>query len=751
MALFTYPNGPQDHDGILRYAKDVAQSNRAFWNAVEIQAWKNILYFIGLQRITYSPAARFWRPLAISASKYPVTNRIKVLINDFASKVVAFKPPVTWGPGSDEESDYIAASVADRVNTVIEREANIRELKPIGARWKATTGNVWLVSSYDTSPENGSEFIGAQRCLHCLTTSMPMDRQATGGMCPACGSQEAVPGASPMMGGQGMMGGMTQAVPRFQPAIDGTGTPIGIQYPRGRHLTELENVFTVRFDPYVDRFHRSPYVRIARTRPQSWVAEQYGEAFAETVKVTGTGDMTTRLLEGLAVTAFGGAGPSSGTGEDRRVLVERLWIRPHPEKAPGGIYAEIVGDQIAVGRDGVPIARDYPYHDERGRPMLNIAHVEFDQVPGRALASTRCDDAVEVQTDLNEYDAFIKAHMRRMANAVWMLPRGSNVSRMSGEEGIYIEYDALATGQRPERASGVSVPQDLLLMRNSRKAEMDEVFGLAEVSRGEPPRGVTAYVALQLLDERAQQGLSNPFDNWALGWMEWSRQNICIAREYWDEPRMLSLGVGKWAARKFTQAQIQGGVDINVDLGMNRPTSLVAKAARIGQAITQGLVNVFDPQQRFLSLRALGIPEIVPDYNKDYERAGRVLDQMMSAQGPQELPPAPYPFDNHSIHLFVFTQFIKDEAFEALEPWKQQAIVMRAMIHYQAMRQDMLQQAAGAGQNAPRIGGGGGAGGGGGKNGKPDYTTEQGVLAQETQGASPDSMTGASAEVAAGG
>ena len=124
---------------------------------------------------------------------------------------------------------------------------------------------------------------------------------------------------------------------------------------------------------------------------------------------------------------------------------------------------------------------------------------------------------------------------------------------------------------------------------------------------------------------------------------------------------------------------------------------------------------------------------------------------MMSAQGPQELPPAPYPFDNHSIHLFVFTQFIKDEAFEALEPWKQQAIVMRAMIHYQAMRQDMLQQAAGAGQNAPRIGGGGGAGGGGGKNGKPDYTTEQGVLAQETQGASPDSMTGASAEVAAGG
>jgi hypothetical protein len=429
-------------------------------------------------------------------------------------------------------------------------------------------------------------------------------------------------------------------------------------------------------------------------------------------------------------------------------VVTRIWIRPHPEKAPQGIYAELVGDQIAVGRDGVPMARDYPYVDEAGRPMLNIVHLEFDQVPGRALAATRLDDAVELQEDLNEYDAFIKQHARRMANAIWTLPRGANVSALTGEEGLYIEYDPLQTGHKPERAAGIPVGQDILLIRNQKKTEMQEVWGSSEVSRGEVPSRVSAYAALQFLDERSQQGQSNVFDNWALGWMEWSRQNLNIARQHWTEDRMLSLGVGKWASRKFSKAQIQGGVDISVDLGMNRPITLIAKSARIGQAITQGLVNVLDPQQRFQGLRALGIPEVMPDYNEDYIKAGRMLDRVLEAQTPMDLPPPPAPYDIHPIHLQVLRKFEISEDFEALDPWKQQAIQLRALIHYQAMRQDALQNAMKPGSNAPNPGGGGGHSEGGEE--KDDYTTEDTVMDKEVQGASPDSMQGATANMAMG-
>lgn len=735
MARLDYPNGPEDSEGILRYAKAVGDTNQAFWDQVEIQAWKNILFYLGLQRIKYSSSIKFWRPVALDRARLPVTNKVKTLVNDLASKLVAFKPPITWGPGSDQEADYVAAAVADKVNQVIEKEANIRDVKPVAGRWLATTGNVFLISTYDTSPENGTSTIQAQRCLHCLTPVMPADLEQTGGACPQCGSKEVTPGGF-------LQPAMEQIVPRFEPAVDGTGSVVGEAYPVGKHRIEVENVFTVRFDPYVERFHRSPYVRITRTQPESWVEEYYGhlgDEWLQTVAYSAGEDHHNRFLESIAVTAFGGSA-LHGETEDRRAVVHRLWLRPHPTKAPHGIYAEIVGEQVAK-------SGPYPYHDEAGKPMLNVAHLEFDQVPGRALAATRCDDVVELQEDLNEFDAFIKQHARRMANAIWLLPRGSNVSRLTGEEGLYVQYDPLATGHKPERAAGTPIGQDMLLIRNQKKAEMDEVFGLYEVARGEAPRGVTAYAALQLLDERAQQGQSNLFDNWALGWMEWSRQNINIAREYWDEQRTLALGFGRWAVQKFDRAQIQGGIDIAVDLGMNRPTTLIAKAARIGQAIQQGLVNVMDPQVRYLALRALGIPELMPDYNKDFIKAGRVLDQILSAMTPAELPPPPQPFDTHPIHLFVLRQFEIDEQFDQIEPWKQQAILMRAALHFQAMQMAMAQQGMRAGTNAPA--GGGGHSEGGESEEKENYGTEKTVLNKETQGASPDTMTGAAATTAA--
>jgi len=377
--------------------------------------------------------------------------------------------------------------------------------------------------------------------------------------------------------------------------------------------------------------------------------------------------------------------------------------------------------------------------------MLNLVHLEFDQVPGRALAATRLDDCVELQEDLNEYDAFIKQHARRMANAVWTLPRGANVSALTGEEGLYIEYDPLQTGHKPERAAGVPITQDMLLVRNQKKLEMDEVFGLPEVARGEVPSRVSAYAALQFLDEKAQQGQSNVMDNWAYGWAEWSRQNINIARQHWTEDRFLALGLGRWESQKFTQAQIQGGVDITVDLGMNRPTTLIAKSARIGQLLQMVPELRLDPQVQWQIATSLGIPELMPDLNADKRKATEMIDRIVAAQSPQELPEPPAPYDLHPVHLKALREFEVSEQFRALEPWKQQAIQLRAAVHFQAMRQSLMQGGMPGASTVPKGGGGGEGGGGGGGD-----TDEGTVLDKETQGASPETLTGAKAEMALG-
>ena len=355
---------------------------------------------------------------------------------------------------------------------------------------------------------------------------------------------------------------------------------------------------------------------------------------------------------------------------------------------------------------------------------------------------------VPLNRELNEIDACIALHNRRMANALIFAPKGVGMSRMSGEAGLVVTYDALAGVPAPHREQGLPIPNHLLQLREMKKQEMNDVFGLSEISRGEAPGGgIRAYASLQLLDERSQQGMSNVLDNWALGWMEVSRQCINIWREFADEERTMSLGVGRWATRKFSKAQMIGGVDMDVELGMHRPTSMVARSARIGQAIQEGLVNVFDPQLRYRGLKALGVPELMPDFNADYEKAGRVLDQILSCASPQELPRPPQPFDGHEVHLEVLSTYEKSDEFEALEPWRQQAILLRAQIHYQYMQQNILNQMSRGGQNAPRVGGAPGGGGGNG-DGKAPPSNEKQVLDKETQGASPDTLSGVGGQLA---
>ena len=752
---FQYPTSIEDLDGILQYARDIRGANRTYWDAVETQGWKAILYFLGIQWITYSSTLRFWRPIGFRKDQpRPVTNLIKPLINDLASKLVGFKPPLSWSPGSDQEADYVAAAIADRVTLAIEREADFRGLKPVAARWLGLTGNVFPVSSYDNSFETGERHIQAYRCEQCGQPAMPRAIEAALGLCPSCGSQEALPGQDPETG-LAVLQHLPR--PRFGPAVGpgqlgplefGPGEPMAIAYPRGQHLLELENIFTVRYDPQAPRFHQTPYVRIARSRDQVWIAEHYGEAFAEQVAYGQGTDPFTGLFDSLALTAVGGGSSTAtlSTGEGPRALVERLWLRPHPTRAPEGIYAEIVGDRLApIGPldpdtgERAATAIPYPYHDERGRPMLNVAHLEFDQVPGRSLAASRIEDALPIQEDVNELDAFIKLHHRRMANAVWLIPQGSEPTKITGEGGIYIRYNPLASGQRPERAQGILVPSDIYQYREIRKQEIERVFGSYEVSRGQAPRGVEAYAALQMLDERAQQAQSNIFANWGLGWAEVARQQLNIWREYADETRTVSLGFGRWAVKQFNKAQMIGAVDLDLDVGQGRPMTMIAKMARIGQMIQHGVINVGHPKVQHMILRAAGIPEMIPDFNKHYIKAARIVDQMLAAPAPEAMPPPPNAFDNHAIHLEVLESLILDEVYETLEPWRQEIITLRAQVHFEFMQQQMPRLSAG--QNAPRAGEGG-QGGPDNRGGGGAYTTDEDVLERERQGASPDTFSG---------
>jgi hypothetical protein len=160
-----YPDGPDDHVAILEYANNAHRAARSYRVEVERAAQRNVLYFLGVQWIKYDQAIRLWRPIAVGKrTPRPMTNRIAPLCNQQVANLMSYKPPITYSPATDRPEDMAAATVADRINAIIEREAKIELIKPLIARWLVTTGNVFLVSNFDTGPDSDKDFIPAEQC-----------------------------------------------------------------------------------------------------------------------------------------------------------------------------------------------------------------------------------------------------------------------------------------------------------------------------------------------------------------------------------------------------------------------------------------------------------------------------------------------------------------------------------------------------------------------------------------------------------
>src|SRR3990167_4986319 len=682
-----YPNGTDERDGIKAYIEALRSVGQSHHDYVARFAERNIHYILGNQWISLYRDLNRWRPMALKASTpRPVTNRVAALFNQGVSNLISFKPPITYAPQTDDPTDVAAAVVADKVNQVIEKETHLREKKQMIARWLSATGNAFLVNEYGPSSTGDTIFIQSEQCSGCGVVSTPLAIEEAGAKCPACGSPESPPAVDE----SGLP--LPPAAP-FQPAVDESKQPIGTEYPRGQHHTTIENVFAAWFDPEALTIYESPYFAFSRTRDKDWIAQTYGEDFAETVSYDAYSDNSQLSLESLAysVTGTDRLRSRTGTSQLKRAVVWRLWIRTNKEKAPKGIYAEMVGEEVAL-------SRDWPYHDERGRPFLNVVHIQEDQVPGRVLGKSRLDDLIPLQDLRNQIQSVMMRHLTRMSGGKWLAPRGVGLDKVVGGQGQILEYNAFAGVPPPTLVTGDNLPPYMILWLDIIDRDMDAIYGLQEVGRGEAPKGVPSYAAIQLLDERQQQGQSSIMENWALGFMEWSRQHLNIWREYADEQRTASLGFGRWSVQKFDKAALQGGVDLDVELGQNRPSTLTGKRSVVEQAIRLALISPMDPQERYKALEAIGAPDLMPDFKADQEKAARIVD--MLAQG-QPAPP-PLPWDNHPVYVATLKRFMDSEFFEALPDPLKALVFERTMFHYQAMMQAAMMNQMGPGQNAPK-------------------------------------------------
>ena len=704
-------------------------------------AYRNILYWKGHQWIVWDRGLSRFRPARVPAQHpQPVTNKFKPTLKAIIAVFARIEPRLHWRPGTDEPDDRATADVASRVIEVIEDEVGIRRQRQMLAAWVGISDGAWLETGYDPDPIHGTRFLQHEECLSCGMVQPAAETCMT----PGCDGSE------------------------MQPAMDQQGQPVGEQVPIGKMYVDVVPLFELFFNPGITDWAkqrdvlREKLISVDEAK-QRWpgtadtiAAESAGGGvggiYAESLPTLGTfiGDSTRRGLDA----------PLAGT---LKHVTER-WFWQLPDATyPKGLLA------IALGRQAMTIvhAGPLPYKRRGGtsEPTPFLPFIQFPQelVPGTAHAGGVADDLAMKQAQRNRWEAMIETAARAFGMGKWLIPEGTNIGTVTGEADV-IRYNPLVGGMavKPERLAGDPMTNAFIAYLDKIDKDFEEIAGTFDVIKGARPEGVSAGIALQILQERGMSRFAPLFILWECAWAEWASQAVEIFRQFATEPRVRRIQGrdGAWQVQKFLGADLKGRIDVVAEANSALPQSTMLQRAEIDQLLERGIISAQDPETRYQVLENYGHLSMIPGMAADTKNALMEneafealaqhplmqqvspeevealesldylkIQQVMASLGVQ-LPRLRPAVDDHGIHAREHRKWLKSESAMALPLLVQLIGEKMTAYHDQLAAQQMqaMMQAQGGGQQARgRAGDGSQKPNAGGKNQNPLRTGSSGA------------------------
>lgn len=364
------------------------------------------------------------------------------------------------------------------------------------------------------------------------------------------------------------------------------------------------------------------------------------------------------------------------------------YFLPQPS-IPNGRYVTWVDEKIVEDTH-------WPY------PFDKLPLVKFPgiRVPGQVYDMGDVDGAIPIQKDLNKtLSQVVEYKNLTLKPRVWA-PTGSLQGvRLTSEPGAVYEYNVIGD-HRPEIEKLPSLPPYVFEHLASLKEDIQQAFGIVKIAEGTPPPNVEAGIAIDLLQEMATDRLAPRILLLERALARSGDLMVSLAQEYYQEPRLVKLygpgGASK--SKRFTQADLQGGVNINVETGSALPRTRAGRQQRIMDYVDRGLIR---PDQAYKYLDIADLHGLGAMFQSDEDQAYREHDKLLASQpinemaaqraiveiqqgipvGPNQEPITdpqaaetyikdqslePHPFENLAAHADVHSLFMKSTEFEAL-------------------------------------------------------------------------------------
>ena len=681
------------------YTSDFVEGQQTRREALHRTWQQNILFLLGQQWLEYdSLTGTFAIPRTHAWKERPVVNLLTPFQKHFVAKVTKERPVLSAVPASTDPEDVQSALLGDDVVEAKWQEQQGSRILRRALAWVMPTGNALIMPYWnqDTgrivpliAPVEGHRHDEAGSPMYDPESGEPVIDMID---CPCDEDGE------PRMDRFGNYD--LEAEPHY---VDEGDIGYKVVSPFHYYVDEAaESPEEVRELVIIDPMPMREFYRAFPDAPPGIVPDAEG----------GIDDFDT-MLDSLA-TGVGGAdthfiGARSHDDVDRKVRVFHYYARPTPDFPMGRHW-------ITAGRE--LIVEPQPLPEDLWPQAVFLRDIE---VPGEFFAAATMTDAVGLQREYNEANAFIKEHHNLLLRGKWLVPIGSNIRRgqITSEPGEVIQH---TPGLPPKQADLRPLPEAVYLERKRIIEDFQLVSGLFKISMGgSAPPGVTSGRAFLTMQEADDTDIG-PF----LTMLEDAHAELgmlslrIIQKRYTDDRLIRVAGENRrYRVRAFKGSDLRGVSDVQAQRGSAFPWNRVAKqdmmlqlAKDTPQVFADPETGQFDVQRFRDALPVGGIGVVSAAGDDDIAQALREEEEFEAfvdgQVDPQALPQAE-PWNNHMVHIRQHRKLLNSAAFKRWPPSNRIALIFhwnqhKTLVAQEAMAAAMLQAGPGGPGGGPPPG-----------------------------------------------
>jgi len=324
------------------------------------------------------------------------------------------------------------------------------------------------------------------------------------------------------------------------------------------------------------------------------------------------------------------------------------------EDLPKGAEIVFVGDKVLSVKPLMYQDGDFPVSRLTDIDLAGETHGESYISMVKGLTGT-----------YNNLTNMILRNQVMVSHPKWVFPAGSVRKESLGNDITLVEYKG---PQPPMLIQQNPTPAEVFQFRGELKQEFQQISGIFGVSRGEPPPGIKAGVALQFLAEQENER----FNEMVLKYNEWIRQAAIktLARcgeNYKPDDKRMIMVIGrqnKWMSTFFDVKYLALKYDVRVQNASALPQS---KAAR-----TQYLLDLNEqfpnqvPPEMVMDMLDISQPEKFIDYKTASVRAAEAENESIM-QSVGELND-PKEYEDSILHWQIHVKQMREWSYKNQTP-----------------------------------------------------------------------------------